>query len=67
MEFGRYGTEPGQFSHPSDVAVDPDGDIYVCDWANNRVQAFDSDGKVFTTFAGDAVQASEVAAEFRRH
>ena len=64
MEFGSYGTQPGELSHPSDVAVDPDGDIYVCDWANSRVQAFDSDGKVFTTFVGDAVQLAKWQQQF---
>ena len=31
-----------QFNHPTDVAIDSDGDIYVCDWGNHRVCVFDS-------------------------
>src|SRR5207245_8039081 len=32
----------GLFNHPTDVAVDTDGDIYVADWGNHRVSVFDA-------------------------
>ena len=35
--FGREGSGQGELNRPTDVAVDPEGDVYVCDWANNRV------------------------------
>ncbi len=38
----------GLLNHPTDVAVDPDGDIYVTDWGNHRVCIFDSDGTPLT-------------------
>ena len=37
-------TEPGQFSMPTNVAVDADGNLYVTDMYNNRVEVFDADG-----------------------
>ena len=37
-------TEPGQFSVPTNVAVDVDGNLYVTDMYNNRVEVFDADG-----------------------
>ena len=37
-------TEPGQFSVPTNVAVDGDGNLYVTDTYNNRVEVFDADG-----------------------
>jgi DNA-binding beta-propeller fold protein YncE len=48
-------TTPGDFSKPSAVAVDQDGNLYVCDTLNNRVEIFDADGKFISTFgkAGD--------------
>ena len=38
--FGTPGHEDGELYRPSGVAVDAHGDIYVCDWGNNRVQLF---------------------------
>jgi len=37
------------FNNPSDVAVDKDGNIYVLDSANARVQKFGPDGKYLAT------------------
>ena len=45
---------PGKLNHPTDVAVDPDGDIYVTDWGNHRVCVFDSEGKPIGQLIGDA-------------
>jgi len=48
-------TTPGDFSKPTAVAVDQDGNLYVCDTLNNRIESFDADGKFISTFgkAGD--------------
>ena len=48
-----------QFNHPTDVAVDSDGDIYVCDWGNHRICVFDSEGGPVTTLIGDAHELSK--------
>lgn len=46
---------PGEFGGASNVAVDNDGDVYVTDTMNNRVEIFDADGNFISTFgkAGD--------------
>ena len=44
----------GEFNRPSGVAVDKDGDIYVADWFNNRVQVLTPEGRFITEFTGDA-------------
>ena len=36
------------------VCVDKDGDIYIADWLNNRVQVLGPDGRFITEFTGDA-------------
>lgn len=48
-------TTPGDFAKPTGVAVDRDGNLYVCDTLNNRIEIFDADGKFVSTFgkAGD--------------
>ncbi len=39
---GRYGSRDGEFSHPHDIDIAPDGTVYVIDSGNNRVQVFDA-------------------------
>jgi sugar lactone lactonase YvrE len=48
-------TSPGDFSKPAGVAVDAEGNLYVADTYNNRIEIFDADGQFVRTFgkAGD--------------
>jgi sugar lactone lactonase YvrE len=39
---GSHGAGEGEFSHPHDVDIAPDGTIYIVDSGNNRVQVFDA-------------------------
>lgn len=57
FEFGSYGTETDQFENPTDVAMAPDGRIYVTDIRNvsnqdrSVVQVFNEDGTYSSTLA----------------
>jgi DNA-binding beta-propeller fold protein YncE len=46
--------KPGLLNHPTDVAVDPDGDIYITDSGNHRVCVFDSEARPITNLIGNA-------------
>ena len=48
-------TTPGDFARPSNVAVDQEGNLYVSDTLNDRVEIFDAEGAFIRTFgkAGD--------------
>jgi peptidylamidoglycolate lyase len=45
MEWGEFGTGPGQFDLVHGVAVDRDRRVYVADRTNNRIQVFTEDGE----------------------
>ena len=65
-QIGGPGTKRSALSCPTDVAVDPDGDVYVCTWNKNawdrgRVQIYTSDGRFLTGLVGDAQQLSHWA------
>ena len=43
---GSQGSDPGQFQNPRDIAVAPDGSLYVADTMNHRIQHISLDGSV---------------------
>ncbi len=45
LHFGSPGSEDGQFTSLSGIAVDKEGNIYVSDVIANRIQKFDPQGK----------------------
>jgi len=55
-------SDPGTFSLPTNVAVDKEGDVYVTDTLNNRVEIFDADGNFVSQFG----KAGDGAGEFER-
>ena len=40
-KFGSKGKQDGQFSRPEDLAIDPQGKVFVADTGNSRIQVFD--------------------------
>src|ERR1039457_149126 len=43
-------TSAGDFATPTGLAVDAEGNLYVCDTLNDRIEIFDADGKFISTF-----------------
>lgn len=50
FSFGKAGDGEGEFNRPWGVALDKNGDVYVTDGLNARVQIFDKDGNFITKF-----------------
>jgi streptogramin lyase len=51
--WGDRGKEPGQFNTPHSIASDANGNVYVADRGNHRIQVFDGDGKFLRQFTID--------------
>lgn len=59
MEIGELGTGEGMFYKPTHVVVDGEGNIYVTDSFNYRIQKFDPNGEFMKSFGyqGDTLGA----------
>jgi len=44
-QWGEPGSGPGEFKTPHSIAADAQGNLYVADRGNRRIQVFDHDGK----------------------
>lgn len=53
------GYEPGEFDDPQGVAVDADGNIYVADTNNHRVQKFSARGEYLLEFGEEGESAGQ--------
>jgi predicted membrane-bound mannosyltransferase/DNA-binding beta-propeller fold protein YncE len=58
---GSQGTGPSQFQKPRNLAVAPDGTLYVADTENHRIQHMTTDGTVLQTW-GSFADSSKGAA-----
>jgi DNA-binding beta-propeller fold protein YncE len=43
-QFGKKGSGHGEFNDPKQLAFDPDGNLWVADSDNHRLQVFTRDG-----------------------
>ena len=50
FKFGKAGSKPGELFHPTNLAIGPDGDIYVVETSNFRVQRFTAEGRPVRTY-----------------
>ncbi len=53
--WGARGSEPGQFNALRGIAIDAQGNVYVADAGNKRIQVFDGDGNAKRQIAGIGV------------
>ena len=69
FDIGRRGIGPGEFNLPRDAAIGRNGQIYVVDGGNFRVQIFDRNGKYLQSFGsvgkqlGNFARPKEIAAD----
>jgi sugar lactone lactonase YvrE len=52
-QFGSEGAGDGQFDHPGDVAIGLNGDLFVLDQGNDRVEVFNGSGEYLRQFGSE--------------
>lgn len=55
LEIGQFGDQEGQFNGPTSLCFSPEGELYVVDQLNARVQVFDLAGEYLDSFGGRGV------------
>jgi len=48
--FGKAGSKSGELYHPTNIRFDSEGNIYIADTSNFRIQKFTAEGKFISTF-----------------
>ncbi|AQQ71369.1 nitrous oxide reductase family maturation protein NosD [Limihaloglobus sulfuriphilus] len=67
--FGGPGSAAGEFRFPQGIDIDPDGNLYVVDIANHRIQKFAAGGKFIKSWgspgrdSGEFVYPYDIAAD----
>jgi len=51
--WGSYGNDIGQFNKPAGIGADSEGNVYVNDMLNSRVQKFSNDGDFILTWGSN--------------
>ena len=61
QDIGTRGSAPGELNLPRDLAIGPDGKLYVVDGGNFRIQVFSADGKYLNAFGAIGKQFGQFA------
>lgn len=61
FDLGKRGIGPGEFNLPRDVAIGLNGQIYVVDGGNFRIQVFDRTGRYLNSFGSVGKQMGNFA------
>ena len=62
FEWGKKGDNEGEFNIPHGISLDDNGNVYVADRENNRIQEFDSTGKFIRHFSDNSFGAISAVA-----
>ena len=50
--FGEYGNREGEFDYPVGITIDKDSNLFISDWENDRIQKFNSEGRLLKVIPG---------------
>jgi sugar lactone lactonase YvrE len=61
LDIGKRGNADGEFNFPRDAAIGPDGQLYVVDGGNFRVQVFKTDGSFVRKWGSNGNRGGQFA------
>ncbi len=61
FSFGKPGDKEGEFNRPWGISIDKNGDVYITDGLNARIQIFDKNGKFISMFGKRGDKPGEFA------
>lgn len=59
LKFGSFSEKEGEFNQPQAICVDKEGNIFIVDTGNNRVEKFDSEGNYLLGFGQLGLEQGE--------
>jgi uncharacterized protein (TIGR03663 family) len=62
LVFGEQGAAPGQLQNPRGIKIGPDGNVYVADSGNHRLQKFTPDGELIAAWGQNSTVEMETGA-----
>jgi uncharacterized protein (TIGR03663 family) len=54
LTIGAEGVSPGEFYQPRDMAANAEGEVYIADTGNHRIERFSAEGELLGTWGGYA-------------
>jgi streptogramin lyase len=63
LKFGSNGNGDGQLSNTGGITIGPDGNLYIADYGNNRVEVFSLDGKYLRQWPTPVKNAVDIAVD----
>ena len=61
IKFGEDGSGDGQLKNTGGITIGPDGNLYVANYGNNRVEVFSADGKYVRQWPTPVEKAVDIA------
>lgn len=60
LQWGGHGSEPGHFLRPQNIELDANGNLWVVDACNHRIQIFSTDGELLSMWGQPGAELGQL-------